>query len=118
MAERDLKKNRRTVGKRGKKVSKSEEEKITAILRMGVGRSNLPDEKKILTDALKKQVPMEVTDTHYDEYYFSEYYCPACGAENIAYEGKVYHKYCPECGQKLIQKENDCDKKKICPRRI
>ena len=39
----------------------------------------------------------EVTDIHVDEYY-----CPACGAENIADEGEIYDSYCPNCGQKLF----------------
>lgn len=48
------------------------------------------------TIAKEKQIPKKVTDIHVDEYY-----CPNCGAENIADQGKVPHKYCPNCGQLL-----------------
>lgn len=44
----------------------------------------------------EKQIPMEVTEVHVDEYY-----CPACGAENGCCDGKVEDNYCPRCGQAL-----------------
>lgn len=48
-------------------------------------------------EALKKQMPMQVTDIHVDEYY-----CPNCGAENNKSDDKNYSdNYCPNCGQKL-----------------
>ena len=49
-----------------------------------------------------KEEPMEVTDIHVDEYY-----CPACGAENMADYGKVRDRYCPNCGQKIYQKDGE-----------
>lgn len=55
---------------------------------------------KIAYAALDKQLPMEVTDIHVDEYY-----CPACGAENNCDNGIVGDKYCPECGQAIDRRE-------------
>ena len=49
----------------------------------------------------EKRKPMKVTDVHVDEYY-----CPACGAENMADQGIVEDRYCPNCGQKIQQDEN------------
>ena len=48
--------------------------------------------------ALKeKSVAKKVKEIHTDEYY-----CPACGSENMCSDAKtVGHKYCPECGQAL-----------------
>ena len=50
--------------------------------------------------AVDKQTPMEVTDVHCDEYF-----CPACGSENLADQGTVEDRYCPVCGQPLCQKK-------------
>ena len=49
-------------------------------------------------EALEKQIPMEVTDIHVDEYY-----CPSCGAENNCDQKKVADNYCPVCGQRIYQ---------------
>lgn len=46
--------------------------------------------------ALEKQMPMQITEVHVDEYI-----CPACGAENSCEQGIVEDKFCPECGQAL-----------------
>lgn len=48
----------------------------------------------------KKQIPMEVTDVHVDEYY-----CPACGSENNCGSGPglIGDRFCPVCGQALSQ---------------
>lgn len=51
-------------------------------------------------EALKKQIPMEVTEVHVDEYY-----CPACGSENVCDQLMVTDNYCPMCGQKIYQKD-------------
>lgn len=54
---------------------------------------------KIAYAALDKQLPMEVTDIHVDEYY-----CPACGAENTCGgSGLIGDRFCPTCGQALYQ---------------
>lgn len=52
-------------------------------------------------EALKKKATaMPVTSVHTDEYY-----CPACGSENMCSDYHVVgHKFCPECGQSIIQK--------------
>ena len=49
--------------------------------------------------ALKKQIPMEITEVHVDEYY-----CPACRSENVCDQLMVTDNYCPMCGQKIYQK--------------
>lgn len=49
-------------------------------------------------EAAEKQKPMKVTDIHIDEYY-----CPACGVENLCDQGVVGDKYCPMCGQAIYQ---------------
>lgn len=56
------------------------------------------DAMKQAITALRKQIPMEVTDIHVDEYY-----CPACGAENCTSDYRQVPKYCTECGQALYQ---------------
>lgn len=57
------------------------------------------DALEIAMQALKKQIPMEVTKIQVDKYY-----CPACGSENLCGELKVTDNYCPMCGQKIYQK--------------
>lgn len=47
-------------------------------------------------EAVEKQKPMKVKEIHVDEYY-----CPACGAENMADQGIVEDRHCPYCGQRL-----------------
>lgn len=47
-------------------------------------------------EALKKRIPAKVEEIHVDEYY-----CPACGAENNADQGKAPDDFCPCCGQAL-----------------
>lgn len=54
--------------------------------------------REVAVEALKKQIPMEITDVHVDEYY-----CPACGSENNCDQGIVGDKFCPECGQAIYQ---------------
>lgn len=54
------------------------------------------------TEALKKQIPMEVKEVHVDEYY-----CPACGSENNCNDKIVEDSYCPECGQRIKQKTEE-----------
>ena len=50
---------------------------------------------------IKRDTPMKVTDIHVDEYY-----CPACGAENMCGDEKtVTHTFCPHCGQRIFQKK-------------
>ena len=50
-----------------------------------------------LQDLKEKSVAKKVKEIHTDEYY-----CPACGSENMCSDAKtVGHKYCPECGQAL-----------------
>lgn len=47
-------------------------------------------------EAMEKQIPMQITEVHVDEYI-----CPTCGAENSCNQGIVEDKFCPECGQDL-----------------
>ena len=68
------------------------EARIDATITIDKSRSHL------ILNALQKQIPMEITDIHVDEYY-----CPACGAENGCNDGTVEDKFCPECGQALCQ---------------
>lgn len=49
-------------------------------------------------EALDKQIPIEVTDVHVDEYY-----CPACGSENSCDQKTITDNYCPICGQRIYQ---------------
>lgn len=51
-------------------------------------------------DAASKQTPVEVTDVHCDEYF-----CPACGSENLADQGVVEDRHCPACGQAIYQEK-------------
>lgn len=51
---------------------------------------------RMAISAHKKQMPMQITEVHVDEYI-----CPACGAENSCEQGIVEDKFCPECGQAL-----------------
>lgn len=48
-------------------------------------------------EAVEKQKPMKVKEIHVDEYY-----CPACGAENMADQGIVEDRYCPYCGKRIL----------------
>ena len=54
--------------------------------------------KDLVEKAIEKQIPMKVSEIHVDEYY-----CPACGSENVCDQKIITHKYCPECGQALKQ---------------
>ena len=55
------------------------------------------ESKEKIKVALEKSVAKKVKEIHTDEYY-----CPACGSENMCGDAKtVGHKYCPECGQAL-----------------
>lgn len=51
---------------------------------------------RMAISALEKQIPMQITEVHVDEYV-----CPVCGAENSCNQGVVEDKFCPECGQAL-----------------
>ena len=51
--------------------------------------------------ALKKQIPMKVEEIHVDEYF-----CPACGAENLNGDfKKICYHFCPICGQAICQED-------------
>lgn len=67
---------------------------------MGTGNAAVLNACNMGMEALEKQIPMEVTDVHVDEYY-----CPACGAENGCCDGRVEDNYCPRCGQALRWEE-------------
>lgn len=66
----------------------------------GSPTTNQLDALKIAYEALEKQLPMEVMDIHVDEYY-----CPACGSENVCGQGPglIGDRFCPMCGQALYQ---------------
>lgn len=51
---------------------------------------------KAAMEALRKQIPMKIQEIHADEYF-----CPACGAENICDGTVVDDEYCPVCGQAI-----------------
>lgn len=52
-------------------------------------------------EALEKRIPMKVEDIHVDEYF-----CPACGAENLNGDFKrIGYHFCPMCGQAIYQEE-------------
>ena len=51
----------------------------------------------LVEQALKKQIPMPVTEIHTDEYF-----CPLCHAEiGHCEDGVITDKFCPQCGQRL-----------------
>lgn len=51
-----------------------------------------------------RNTAMEIKEIHVDEYY-----CPACGAENICEQGTPEDRFCPICGQRLKPKNGkDC----------
>lgn len=45
----------------------------------------------------REQTPMQIKEIHVDEYY-----CPACGSENLCNNKVVEHKFCPNCGQRIV----------------
>lgn len=75
------------------------EKKIKVILEMGVGRTNLADEKAVITAALKKKIPKKPNYEHCTEMYAC---CPSCG---LFLSRKAKHLYCPECGQGIDWEE-------------
>lgn len=82
----------------------TEQEKIKALLQMGVGRTGLgnSEESKIISKALEKQIPRELTNIRkvkeYDGYDMGK--CPICGEplDNSFYKNL---KYCFVCGQAI-----------------
>ena len=51
-------------------------------------------------EAVEKRKAMAVNEVHVDEYF-----CPSCGAENMAEQGMIGDHYCPNCGQAIQQKQ-------------
>lgn len=52
-------------------------------------------------EALEKRIPMKVEEIHVDEYF-----CPACGAENLNGDfKKICYHFCPMCGQAIYQED-------------
>lgn len=48
----------------------------------------------------ERDTAMEINEIHVDEYY-----CPACGAENLCDQGTVEDNFCPMCGQRLKRED-------------
>lgn len=66
------------------------ENQYERILYMGVGRSGLPDENRVIAKAIRKQVAQQPI-----VHGLGQRYCPVCkcgGANDL---------YCSKCGQKL-----------------
>ena len=83
----------------------TEQEKINAILQMGVGRTNLGinEESKIVLKALEKQIP-KVPNYEGDGYadgamVYDVWRCPNCDRDyEVEYDD---YDYCPNCGQHI-----------------
>lgn len=69
---------------------------LTAVKVLHRGTEVVNEACRMAISALEKQIPMQKTEVHVDEYI-----CPACGAENSCNQGIVEDKFCPECGQAL-----------------
>lgn len=72
-------------------------------IRIGIPRlendfCGLHDWKPTEQEVSEKQIPLEVTEVHVDEYR-----CPACGSKNNCNDRIVEDNYCPECGQRIFQ---------------
>ncbi len=70
---------------------------ISEVTRTGLAITTLTEG----IEALEKRIPMKVEEIHVDEYF-----CPACGAENLNGDfKKICYHFCPMCGQAIYQKD-------------